>query len=194
MAERTIIQHSVLIVSASGQLDSVVKKNLAGDMLMSLEGRRSAAAARQSFLERYYDLIIVDSPLPDESGTGLVLDMSEQSNASVLLITERDRYEEVFDMVAPAGVYVLPRPFPRGRLRQVIRYLFAIRERLKKLERKLELSEERLLEVREVNRAKLMLIERKHMTEDEAHRFIGKWAMDRGISRKRAAEMLMEEL
>ena len=194
MEDRTIIQHSVLIVSASGKLDEVVRRNLSEDTLMSLDGKRSAAAARQSFLERYYDLMIVEMPLPDESGIGLVFDMSGQSNASVLLIAERDRYEEILERVTGEGVLVLPKPFPKGRLRQAIRYLFAIQEKVRRLEKKLEAAGEKLEELRAVDRTKLILIEKKHMTEDEAHRFIGKWAMDRGVSRRRAAEMLLEEI
>ncbi len=41
---------------------------------------------------------------------------------------------------------------------------------------------------------KCLLIEKKRMTEAEAHRFIGKQAMDQGLSRRRAAMRLLEEL
>ena len=49
-------------------------------------------------------------------------------------------------------------------------------------------------DLRTVDKAKIMLIEKKQMTEDQAHRFIGKTAMDHGISRKRAAIRIMDDL
>ena len=45
-----------------------------------------------------------------------------------------------------------------------------------------------------VSRAKLLLVEKKHMTEDEAHRYIGKLAMDGGVSRGIAARQIVEEI
>ena len=48
--------------------------------------------------------------------------------------------------------------------------------------------------MRVVNKAKLVLINKKKMSEDEAHRYIGKLAMDNGISRGRAAERILDDL
>ena len=49
-------------------------------------------------------------------------------------------------------------------------------------------------ELRIVSRAKLLLMEKRHMTEDEAHRLIGKQAMDKGLTRRQAAEKILDEL
>ena len=49
-------------------------------------------------------------------------------------------------------------------------------------------------EIRIVSKAKILLVEKKKMTEDEAHRYIGKMAMDHGVSRKRIAEQLIEDI
>ena len=49
-------------------------------------------------------------------------------------------------------------------------------------------------ELRVVSRTKITLIEKMNMSEDEAHRFIGKYAMDNGISRGRAATMILDDL
>ena len=49
-------------------------------------------------------------------------------------------------------------------------------------------------QMRLVNKAKFMLIEEKHISEDEAHRMIGKVAMDNGISRGKAAQKIIDDL
>ena len=47
-------------------------------------------------------------------------------------------------------------------------------------------------EIRLVNRAKWLLIEKENMTEPEAHRYIEKQAMDHCVSRKAIAQQLIE--
>ena len=54
-------------------------------------------------------------------------------------------------------------------------------------------AEEKAEEQRIIDRAKFYLIEKKQMTEDEAHRYIGKQSMDSGISRRRIAERILDD-
>ena len=71
--------------------------------------------------------------------------------------------------------------------------MIAVQNRVIGLKNKTLKAEEKTEEVRIVSKAKLLLIEKKKMTEDDAHRFIGKVAMNNGISRKKAAEMILED-
>ena len=57
--------------------------------------------------------------------------------------------------------------------------------------RELNASEEKIKEIRLVNRAKWLLIECLSMTEPEAHRYIEKQAMDLRISKREAAENII---
>ena len=60
----------------------------------------------------------------------------------------------------------------------------ASRERLRRLEKKTMSMEEKMEEIRLVNRAKWLLIDNLKMTEADAHRYIEKQAMDRCVSRR----------
>ena len=51
--------------------------------------------------------------------------------------------------------------------------------------------EEKLLELRTVNRAKWLLINELKMTEADAHRYIEKQAMDSCVSKKTIAETII---
>lgn len=186
------IQHSVLIVSASGQFDAIVRKSLKN--AMTIDSRKSAAMARRCILERYYDLVIVNAPLPDESGEEYALDVTEKCSASVLIVAPQEIYEEVLDHVTDHGILVIPKPFPKGRMDRAIRFLFAVQSRVRHLEREVLAVREKMDEMRLVSKAKVLLVEKKHMTEDEAHRFIGKQAMNSGVSRGRIAEKILDEL
>ena len=184
--------HSALIVSASEQFETLIKRSLMD--VITVESRKSGAMARRYVLERYYDLVIINAPLPDESGEELALDIVEQCDASVLMVVPQDIFEDVLDRVTEQGIMVMPKPSPKGRIDKSVRFLVATQNKLHKLEAKVVKAEAKLEEMRVVNKAKLVLINKKKMSEDEAHRYIGKLAMDNGISRGRAAERILDDL
>ena len=62
---------------------------------------------------------------------------------------------------------------------------------MKKLEKKTVSIEEKMQEIRLVNRAKWLLIDHRKMTEADAHRYIEKKAMDCCASRREVAEEII---
>lgn len=194
MPKGEFIQHSVLIVSSSEQFDAIVKRSLPKKTFPSVESRKSASLARRSFLERYYDLVIINAPLPDENGLEISLDVIDTSNASVLLVVSKESYDDMTERVTDYGVLVLAKPFHWRQIDKAIRFLTAIQDKRHHLEKKMRDLQDKMEDLRTVAKAKCMLIEKKQMTEEQAHRFIGKTAMDHGISRKRAAIRIMDDL
>ena len=65
------------------------------------------------------------------------------------------------------------------------------REKIRKTEIRTLSFEEKMNEIRLVNRAKWLLISHLQMTEPDAHRYIEKQAMDRCISKKTVAEEII---
>ncbi len=192
MPKTETVRHSVLIVSASEQFVVLAKKSLVG--FITIDVKKSVAPARRCLLEKSYDLVVINMPLPDETGETFALDCADRGNASVMLVVPQDVCEDVLERVTDRGIFVLPKPAPRGRLDKAIRFLVATQNRMYKLEKKTLSVEEKMEEIRLVSKAKLILVEKKHMTEDEAHRYIGKEAMDHGVSRKKIAESILAEL
>ena len=66
------------------------------------------------------------------------------------------------------------------------------RERIRKTEKKTLSIEEKMNEIRTVNRAKWLLISELKMTEPEAHRYIEKQAMDRCVPKSLVAEEIIK--
>ena len=194
MPRKDDIQHSMLVVSSSDQFDPVVKRSLPEGDFMTIDFLRSASSARRNILERYYDIVVINAPLQDDNGIDLAMDIAEDSNISVLIVTTTDIYGDVLDHVTDRGILAIQKPFPRGLLNKSIRFLISIQNRMQRLKAETNAAKEKLEEVRIVSRAKVLLIEKKGMTEDEAHKFIGSEAMNEGISRRRAAERIMDDL
>ncbi len=188
MAEAYSGRCDVLVVSSSDKMNSFMSRVLPeyvdGDVVI----KSSASGARRELLTREYDLIIVNIPLSDETATNLAIDLSTDQGAMVMLISPADKYEDVYDRVAEYGIPVLCKTVNARTISRSVRRLAAIREKYRKTEQKAQTLEEKMDEIRIVNRAKLILIERDHISEDDAHRIIGKQAMDRGVSRRVIAE------
>ena len=71
-------------------------------------------------------------------------------------------------------------------------WLSSAREKLRKTEKKTLSIEEKMEEIRIVNRAKWILIRELKLDEPEAHRYIEKQAMDRCISKRIVAEEIIK--
>ena len=60
------------------------------------------------------------------------------------------------------------------------------------MESQISSLESKMREIRLVNRAKLLLVERLSMTEEEAHHFIEKQAMDSCVKKSEIAENIIK--
>lgn len=184
--------YSVLIVSASDSF-----KNAAADMLPPSQYQPICAAASVSEAKRYitareFDFVIINAPLPDAPGTRFAIDCCRSQTTVVLILSRADVYAEVYDKVAEHGVFTLPKPTNKSILLQALHWMSSARERLRKMEQKTSSIEERMQEIRIVNRAKCLLISELKMTESEAHHYIEKNAMDNCIPKKEAAENIIK--
>lgn len=182
--ERT---YGVLIVSASDQFTEAMRALLPPTDYAPVDIAHSAGSARRALLGSAYDLVLIQTPLRDEFGSRLAVDICQSSGAGVLLLVKKEIYDDVYAKVMDQGVMVLPVPTSTQMVAQTLRILCAARERLRRMEEKQATVEEKIEEIRLVNRAKWLLIERLGMTENEAHHYIEKQAMDLRKSRKEVA-------
>ena len=90
------------------------------------------------------------------------------------------------------GVYTLSKPLSRNSLSNALEWMTATRERLRNLEKKTLSLEEKMKEIRIVNRAKWLLISALGMDESQAHRYIEKKAMDSSVSKKEVADLIIK--
>lgn len=187
--ERT---YGVLLVSASEKFITTARALLPPTDYWPVSSAGSTGEARRALLQKSYDIVLVHTPLPDEFGTRLATDICRSSGAGVLLLVKSEIYDDVYARVVDEGVMVLPLPASRQMVAQTLRILCAARERLRTMERKQATVEEKIEEIRVVNRAKWLLIQHLQMTEGEAHRYIEKQAMDLRTSRREAAENVIK--
>ena len=187
--ERT---YSVLIVTASDSFTNSVMPLLPVTDYWPVTTARSVGEARRRIAEKDFDIVLINAPLPDDFGMRLAIDICTNSGAGVLLMVKNDLFNDIYAKVISYGVITLSKPTNLQMVAQNLRILCATRERLRQMEAKQATVEEKIEEIRLVNRAKWLLIECLSMTEPEAHRYIEKQSMDERISKREVAESIIK--
>ena len=180
--------YSVLIVSGSEKFNT-----LPAGKYQPIKVTSGVGAAKRELLERSYDIVIINTPLPDDYGTRLAIDLSSEIGIGVMLFVKSENFDEVYNQVTDYGVLTVSKPASGQIVLQSMLLLCATRERLRRMEQKTASLEEKMEEIRLVNRAKWALINEFGMNEAEAHRYIERKAMNGCITKRRAAEEIIEK-
>lgn len=187
--ERT---YSVLLVSASEKFNTSILTLLPPTDYWPVTIAKSVGEARRRLVEESFDIVLINAPLSDDFGMHLAMDICSNSGAGVLLLIKNELYNEITSKVVPYGVMTMPKPTSLQLVSQSLQILRATRERLRQMEAKQISVEEKIEEIRLVNRAKWVLIECLNMTETDAHHYIEKQAMDLRVSKREVAESIIK--
>ncbi len=180
-------QYSVLVVSASDKVFSSVLDLMPPAEYNPVLRAKNSGEARRMLLDMSADIIIINTPLPDDFGVQLALDLSD-SSSGILMLVKSDLYEQVAYRVEDSGIFTLPKPNSSQMIYNAVKLLSVYAARLKKLEQKNRTMQEKMTDIRTINRAKWLLIENLNMSENDAHRYIEKQAMDTRSTRREVAE------
>lgn len=183
--------YSVLLVSASEKMTGSLVAMLPEKVYYPLTVVASISEAQRHILEEPYDLVIVNTPLPDDFGRKFAIEASNDRDAVTMLLVRSELYDETYDRVAEYGVLTLSKPTSAAMIKQTLDYMRATRERLYRMQKKNVSLEDKMAEIRLVNKAKWLLIESKKMTEEEAHKYIERTAMDLGLTKREVAQSIV---
>lgn len=147
--------------------------------------------ARHALEEASFDVAVIDESVPFASVPALVHTAAERGIQNILLIAGADRIEQAASFAQEHSVMALQSPVAPDLLRQSLGMMAVSSARIHDLQEKAPDLQEKMDELRLVNRAKLILMQRFQMTEKDAHRFIEKNAMDRCEKRRSIAESII---
>lgn len=184
--------YSVLIVTASDSFTKSVMPLLPMTEYWPVTTLHSVSEAQRCIVDKAYDIVLINAPLPDDFGMHLAIDICTNSGAGVLLLVKNALFNDIYAKVVGYGVITLSKPTNSRMIAQSLRILCATRERMRQMQEKQATVEEKIKEIRLVNRAKWLLIECLSMTESEAHYYIEKQAMDERISKREVAENIIK--
>lgn len=184
--------YSILLVSASTSFSTAFSSLLPDLRYNPVHTVSSVSEAKRTITESDFDFVIINSPLPDDDGTRFAIDTCTKKQAAVLLLVKSDIHNSIHDKVAKHGVFTLPKPTPKPTMIQALYWMESTRERLRQFEKKSLSLDEKMAEIRLVNKAKWLLISELKMNEPDAHKYIERQAMNQCVSKKVVAEDIIK--
>ncbi|MCR2032580.1 ANTAR domain-containing response regulator [Anaerofustis stercorihominis] len=182
----------VLIVSANEKSKDTLCELLKEYNNIQIVTTTSAAKARRYAANNELSIAIINTPLREEFGTELSIDLS-RLNIGTLLLVKSDIAEEIRADVESFGVLIISKPVIKSLFYQSLRLQMSVKNRLISLKKENEQLKNKIEEIKIVDRAKLILIENEHLNENEAHKYIEKEAMNRRLNRYDIAKEILDK-
>lgn len=185
---------SVLIVAGSEKGKAVLKELLTMDSSCGeIITVNNGSEARRFLIERDCDLCIINAPLKDEFGTELAMHIAGKGISQVMLMIRNELADEISAKVEEFGVFVVSKPISRSFFWSAFKLVTAAHNRMLTLQSKNVQLQNKIDDIKLIDRAKCLLIQFLDVTEPEAHRFIEKQAMDKRITKKEIAEAILKK-
>jgi len=152
----------------------------------------SCGEARRLIIDRDFDLYIINAPLPDETGESLSKHISSKGASQVILVVSAEYFEEVSDAVEDYGVITVAKPVNRNIFWSALKLAKASHNKLKAIRDENEKLMQKIEDIRLVDRAKCILISILNMSENEAHKYIERRAMDMRMTKRAVAQEIIK--
>ncbi len=180
--------HSVLLVSHDSKIISQISAFLVPP-LFELTTTTDFNEARRLATERSFNIIIADSG--DGYDTDFAMNISE-SYSTILLLVPNEHFDEISYRVEGYGILTITKPFEPFYFYNMVKIAIAVQYKVQVLSSQTTKLKVKMEEIKQVNRAKMLLMQNMSMTEQEAHRYIEKDAMDRGMKKTAVADEIIK--
>ena len=145
--------------------------------------------ARRLATERSFNIIIADSG--DGYDTDFAINVAD-SYSTILLLVPNEHFDEISYRVEGYGILTITKPFEPFYLYNMMKIAIAVQYKVQVLSSQTTKLKVKMEEIKQVNRAKMLLMQNMNMSEQEAHRYIEKEAMNRGMKRIAISEEIIK--
>lgn len=185
--------YNTLIV-CSGEKGRLLIKNLLLDsnIKCNISYSQTAGETRRLLANNYYDIVIVNSPLTDEFGDDLVKEICNLSQ--VMFLIKNELYDNKIQDLLDYDLFTVVKPINKVRFYESLNAVACIVNKIRDTNVEVLKLKEKLEELKFISKAKCLLIEKNHLTEEEAHRYIEKEAMNSRMKKKLVSMEIIKRL
>ena len=140
------------------------------------------------------DLVIMDVKMPVRDGIDAAGEIAQKRLAPVVMLTAFSQREFVERATEAGAMAYLVKPFTQADLVPAIEVALSRYKQLQLLEAEVADMSERFETRKLVDKAKGLLMQKQDLTEPEAFRWIQRNAMDRRVTMKAVAQVVVETL
>lgn len=144
--------------------------------------------------ERQTELVIINSPLIDESGIEMSKYVTKETAAVCILLLKAEKAEQLADLPERHQVILLSKPLNKPVLFQLIQTVEITIRRSQSILEENKRLEQKLRDIRTVDRAKFLMMQYQGMTEEQAHAYLEKFAMDKRKRKPIAALEIIDRI
>lgn len=184
----------IIIADGDAAFRKKLKESLRHAGYMPIGEAGDAHSALQVVFQAEPDLVVLEHRLPGSEMHDVPSIILEHRVAPMVLTITYNQ-QEIIDFARIPGVYgVLLKPLQEPNLQPVVETALANFERVVKLEKEIKELRKNLEARKLLERAKGLLMEKKGMTEQEAHKFIQKMSMAKCVSVNKIAKSVILSL
>lgn len=154
----------------------------------------SAAAAKRRLQHDRFTSVLVTAPLSDEYGIQTANELASVYKQFVLLLVPREKLDQAIYQTREATVFCASMPVHLPHIHQAVGMLEKASRQTHLLEEQLAKARQKLQDEKLIARCKLKLIETYHWSEEKAHAYLGKAAMDHSTTRVQVARILLAKM
>lgn len=168
---------------------SFLKENGIMDMVVADNGPEG----KRKILDYDFDICIINGPINGQSGEQLSIDIAEKNICQVILFVKAEKIEEITEHVEDYGVITVAKPINKQIFWQALKLARVAQRRINMAHRESAKLEKKLEDMKLVSRAKLLLITNLGISEESAHKYLEKEAMDNRLSRVEVARAVIKQ-
>ncbi len=184
---------AILVIAAKPRIQSSVRSALTARYGRVLTAE-TVQEARRAVEREKIALMVIFSPLKDEEEITRLFDMAERRGIAAGYIVGREIYGETAYRLEGRNVFVVAYPLQMDQVLQLVSFLHQVQRRFWMVLSEQERLQRQVQDIQIACRVKCLLVEKREMTEEEAHHFIEQEAMNTGLSKREAALKLLKEL
>jgi two-component system, response regulator PdtaR len=183
---------NALIVSDSEKDTAIFTELLNAASCRQIICQKSVESARKLTQKQNFDLVIVNSPLPDESGEIFSRTVASKGASQVILLVNNESFNTVSAACEEDGVLTISKPVDKAVFWSALSLVKSVQGKIKRIQAENAQLKQKIEDIRVIDRAKCILISSMKMSEQESHRYIEKQAMDMRSSRRIVAEGILK--
>ena len=183
---------SALIVSASEDETFLFAQLLNAASVNNIAALTTCAEARRLLLEREVDLVVINAPLKDETGEVLARNIATKGFYQVILAVKNEHFYETTSVCGAYGILTVAKPLHQEVFWAALALAESASNLLKAMQKDNRQLKQKMEDIRLIDRAKWFLITAKSFSEQAAHRYIEKRAMDLRTTKRAVAEDILK--
>ena len=183
----------VLVVSGSEKATENITSLIEPMRFDDVKYAKNGNEARMILSSVEFDLIIINSPLEDDFGYDLAIDITKiNDHAVIIMLVKNELAEELGEKLNSYGILIVAKPVSRQFFAQTMNIAAATFCKIKLIRNEADKLQTKINEIKIVDRAKLILMQYIGMPEKQAHKYIEKQAMDLRITKREVAENILK--